>query len=539
MISFDITGLWSVEDPDALFQSVLFFLGSAAFAFQLPDLTQWALRWTGKSNKRKRSRPVSIDKLETKFLSVFWLLRTSFWMSGPYFYSACASKMQNGNPLSVSTISQIALVGYISTPILGPLAGDFLSRKGPKVGSIIAAIFYGIGGLSLCSNSLPIMFLGRAFGGFGSSLMSSAPEAWLVAEAKRKDKDASVVWLRAIFGRAFQFDPILAILAGKLAGVFASYRGPTGPFEAQPLILGAAIGMILLLWNGPSIQNDTETTKQEKDRETLKSVFKSEVMTNSNVFLVGCIQMLFESAMNIFVLLWPPTMNAAIKAVYGETKTPFGSIFSCMMCSCLVGGLFFGEVSRVFGFNVSMISLMLCATLSMCLAAYSVATFDPEGNGTQHLIQLTTAFLIFEGCVGAYFPSIGILRCNHYGNGNLQLLLTLFQFPTNAIVAVVFVCLQSLGNTRALFLTCALLGLGTLSMLILRFDKDKRKRKQAVDKLKAAVKTTMHSFNSDAEKAKGEPEARPMHRKRHSRRPSLHEIGQDGLVNRASFTMPL
>lgn len=526
----DILKPWSANDPDELFQSILFLLITAVFAVKAQDLLTAFGKIGGKISK---TEPIS-RVIEMKFLAVFWLLRISFWMSGPYFYFACASKVFNGSPASVSTISQISLMGYLSTPILGPLFGSFLSRRGPKISSMFAVVFYCIGALSLCSDSLPILLVGRALGGFGGTLMSNSPEAWLVDNVKvERNKDDH---LRAIFGKAFQLDPVLAIFAGKIAEVFASHRGPTGPFQAQPFILSTALAMIIFLWSdSPTSQGGKENTPiQSKDGESLRSVLQTKVLNNRNIFLAGCVQILFESSMNIFVMLWPPTMDAAVKKAYGETtSTPYGSIFSCMMASCLLGGILFDHlvVSSALGFNTSMVLLTLCATISMCLVTYAVENVEAD-----NLIPLTVAFLLFEACVGAYFPSIGVLRCSHYGDANLQLLLTLFQIPTNSIVAIIFVCLQVLGNTRALCLTCIFLGLAAISMLMLRRsdDLDKRKKEDAVKKIKAVIltKMSMQALSKAGDKRSKGPRAR-------RRRSSLHEQGQDGLLNRASFSMPL
>ena len=38
------------------------------------------------SSKKKEEKPKEIKSLQIKFLSVFWLLRLSDWLQGPYFY---------------------------------------------------------------------------------------------------------------------------------------------------------------------------------------------------------------------------------------------------------------------------------------------------------------------------------------------------------------------------------------------------------------------------------------------------------------------
>jgi hypothetical protein len=50
--------------------------------------------------------------------------------------------------------------------------------------------------------------------------------------------------------------------------------------------------------------------------------------------------------MYIFVLQWPPAIKAAIQASkFGAAASiPFGTVFSCLMASCLLGSTAFGMV---------------------------------------------------------------------------------------------------------------------------------------------------------------------------------------------------
>ena len=62
--------------------------------------------------------------------------------------------------------------------------------------------------------------------------------------------------------------------------------------------------------------------------------------------LAGAVQSLFEGAMYIFVLQWPPAVKAAIQASrFGPAAaTPFGAVFSCFMACCLLGSTAFGAL---------------------------------------------------------------------------------------------------------------------------------------------------------------------------------------------------
>jgi hypothetical protein len=64
---------------------------------------------------------------------------------------------------------------------------------------------------------LPLLLLGRLAGGIGTSLLFSAPEAWLVGESIKGGFDGR--WLGQTFGWAYAGDSIVAIIAGQLASI--------------------------------------------------------------------------------------------------------------------------------------------------------------------------------------------------------------------------------------------------------------------------------------------------------------------------------
>ena len=52
-------------------------------------------------------------------------------------------------------------------------------------------------------------------------------------------------------------------------------------------------------------------------------------------------QALFEGAMYIFVLQWPPAMKAVLTGA-----VPFGKVFSCFMVCCMIGSSSFGALTQ-------------------------------------------------------------------------------------------------------------------------------------------------------------------------------------------------
>lgn len=140
------------------------------------------------SSDQDEPKPAAIKTLQIKFLSVFWLLRCADWLQGPYFYEVYSSKIFNGIPASLAVVSKLFLTGFASTALFGPLVGRLSDSKGRKRGTLAFALLYSLGAATTKSNVLGVLLMGRVLSGIGTSLLFSAPEAWLVGEAMSKEK---------------------------------------------------------------------------------------------------------------------------------------------------------------------------------------------------------------------------------------------------------------------------------------------------------------------------------------------------------------
>lgn len=70
--------------------------------------------------------------------------------------------------------------------------GRLCDSYGRKAGTLAFSLLYSLGATSTKSNLLSVLLMGRVLGGIGTSLLFSAPEAWLVAEANREGVGASL-----------------------------------------------------------------------------------------------------------------------------------------------------------------------------------------------------------------------------------------------------------------------------------------------------------------------------------------------------------
>lgn len=255
----------------------------------------------------------------------------------------------------------------------------------------------------------------------------------------------------------------MAILAGQLAGAAAARHGPTGPFELSTWVL--AIGGVLaaLFWKENIAVDVTETTDRAVNKSNKMSILDAirVVKDDPKIMLVGGVQSLFEAAMYIFVLQWPPAVSLAVAKWFGAgVKTPFGTVFACFMACCLLGATTFGQLAKMAVPTEKFAAAMLAsATIAMATATYTVSSTIIS------LPALVASFFAFEACVGMYFPSIGTLRSKYIPDYHRSVIMNLFGIPLNILVVGVFLSISKLGLTGALGISSGALALATLCML--------------------------------------------------------------------------
>ena len=456
--------------PTSFFNALFLALLAGVVAIKGQGL---ASALSGKNGTQQTSaKPAGVKSLQARFLVVFWLMRMADWLQGPYFYEVYSSKVIGGVPVSLDLVSKLFLVGFASTGLFGPWVGRMVDVVGRKAGTLAFAALYTVGALSTRSSMLPLLLLGRVAGGVGTSLLFSAPEAWVVGEHTREKHSGADIG--ETFGLAYAGDALVAIAAGQLASITAARVGPTGPFTASVGFLALGSVVAAMLWSenvaSASASAAAAAAGSEKaagggqdGKPTIRQALEL-MAADRRILLVGAMQALFEGSMYIFVLQWCPAIKRAIEqsALWGGAGAaatasaaviPFGKIFSCFMASCLLGTTAFAAIQkRGVRVETSAAAMMTTATAALAAAALTAS------SATTSLPTLVAAFLAFEACVGMYFPSIGTLRSKYLPDSHRSVMMNLFGIPLNLIVVGVFLSIKALGVGGALGCATAALG---------------------------------------------------------------------------------
>lgn len=176
------------------------------------------------------------------------------------------------------------------------------------------------------------------------------------------------------------------------------------------------------------------------------------IIADQRILLCGLVQSLFEGSMYSFVFMWTPALKAS---VVGTEVLPFGVIFATFMVSCMAGSSIFSLLMRQRGFTPENVLLWVFPVAAVTLGAAFV---------TANSFVVYTGFLLFETCVGVYFPAMGTLKSRLVPEESRAAIYNIFRVPLNMIV--LFVLLNSL-PAHYVFLLCATL-LGTAALLQLR-----------------------------------------------------------------------
>jgi len=452
-----LRGGLAARTPDQLFNVLFFGLSSVcSIVVALPSA-----RDIGASRSSDAAKPSKAARsLQLRFLLVFWLYKMADWLQGPYFYEVYASKVINGAAMTTSSVAKFFLTGFSSTALFGAVVGGMVDSLGRKRGSLAFALLYALSALSTRAETLPLLYAGRVAGGLGTSLLFSAPEAWLVSE--HQAGAFGQAFLSQTFTLAYFGDSLVAIAAGQLAGAAAGLRGPTAPFELSIgfLALGAAIAAVTWRENkggaaeGSGAAEESGAADAPRPSGSIVGDAVRAVASDRRVALVGAVQALFEGAMYVFVLQWPPALKAAL-----GPNVPFGKVFSCFMVCCMIGSSLFGAAIKRVAPEDIMAVLLACAT-----AAMGAATFATGGA----LAPIVGAFFAFEACVGCYFPLIGTLRSKYLPDAYRGVIMNLFGIPLNLIVVAVFLSIGKLGLAGAFACSFSALATALVAQLLLR-----------------------------------------------------------------------
>ncbi|KAF0697799.1 Aste57867_11542 [Aphanomyces stellatus] len=353
------------------------------------------MRSTQPATGGKKVTPKDFVVFQREYLVVYWTVMFADWLQGPNMYT-----LYQSYGVDVGTLF---MIGFLSSALTSGIVGHAIDTYGRKSACLVFCLLEVVINLLEHVPNFYILAVGRVLGGISTSLLFSAFESYMVAEHRRRKFPEPL--LASTFALASEGNGLIAIVAGLVAQVAADVAGDIAPFQLAIAATVVAAGLIVHYWPTDDIKS-TEAA-------AAAAPSPSRVWT-WNVVAVGLSYSLFEGAMYIFVFLWVPALQHS-----STTQVPVGLVFSNFMLCLAIGGKLFQRAPLPLA--------LVCAAASICMLLPALELGFATTFGS---------FLLFEVCVGAYFPASATLRADIFPDAAMGATMTAFRLPTNLLVLV-------------------------------------------------------------------------------------------------------
>merc|ERR1719219_1749974 len=183
---------------------------------------------------------------------------------------------------------------------------------------------------------------------------------------------------------------MVAVSAGVITGYAASYRGPVAAFDCSMIML--TIGTLIVAFTWQENYGQVNLNVGQTLSHSLAAM-----RNDPKIIVLGMIQSLFEGAMYLFVFMWTPAIDDI-----APREINHGWMFANFMLSCMIGTELFSRASKLISVEKVMIIVLGGASATMFLSAQFASYHLRFGM-----------FCLFELCVGAYWPAIGMQRSKY------------------------------------------------------------------------------------------------------------------------------
>ena len=234
-------------------------------------------------------------------------------------------------------VAALITTGFVTAGITASFVGSLADRFGRRAACLSFCVSYTLSCLSILSDDMLVLFVGRAFGGLSTTLLYSVFETWMISEYHKRGL-SDCLELGNMFSFALTLSSSVAILAGVVGDTIVWFTGTKiSPFMAAVLCLIAAFTLIHQKWS--------ENYGEAIDEKTNSRIGLRALLTDSRIIALGLNTTIFEGSMYLFVFFWSPAIiSSRTLDSNNNLPPPFGIIFSCFMCAMMLGSLVFSTI---------------------------------------------------------------------------------------------------------------------------------------------------------------------------------------------------
>ena len=365
------------------------------------------------------------NKLRSKYLSAYLLARAAMWAKAPYIYTL----FMTVHKFSFVEIGRLYLVDAVSALIFGPITGQLADKNGRKKYckfyniSVLINIILRIHGNHFCA------YLAQIVTGFGSGLINTTFEAWVVSESEREFmgycKEAER-FRKKLFITANIYDEIISILILIICAIVYSYFGIYAPFLISFSFSLLSLLVVSLSWNENELTISKKETIMEQIRGALGEFKKGEVLG------IGLIEGIVFACLNMFLFSWTPILKQSTSGGMNP-----GFIFTSMVLMMIVGTKFCKLLIVYFycDYFMSITGCLFFQGLFLFLTYY-------RDSFLERLIFLC----LFDGLIGFYNPVNSVLKSIILVEKYRALLMNLFRVPLNIYVIIVLLTIRYINS---------------------------------------------------------------------------------------------
>mmetsp|Transcript_10518 Transcript_10518/g.11339 ORF Transcript_10518/g.11339 Transcript_10518/m.11339 type:complete len:455 (+) Transcript_10518:69-1433(+) len=363
---------------------------------------------------------------QVNYIIVFLLAMFSDWLQGPYVYELYVSYGFNQ-----VEIAELFVCGFASSMIVGTFIGGLADTLGRKLMCVTYCVCYVLACFTKLVPSYWVLMLGRFLSGISTSLLFSVFESWMVCEHFKQGFDGAS--LGDTFAYATFGNGLVAVLAGLVANTAAGSFGFVAPFVVAiaPLTL---VGVIIMLsWS------ENYGNQQLNMLSSLSKGFHL-VRSDSKIAALGFSQSCFEGAMYTFVFMWTPALKSSeelngTSEAAESTSDYLGLIFAVYMVSVMCGSSLF----KIFSTRKEFIYLIPIFLHTAAFLSMVMITLFFENKSIVYYM-----FLIFEGTVGLFYPSYGVIKSERIPEDIRSAVMNIFRIPLNAFVVFLLLKIKTL-----------------------------------------------------------------------------------------------
>ncbi|POS75463.1 major facilitator superfamily transporter [Diaporthe helianthi] len=346
-----------------------------------------------------------LKRFRRGFLSIYLLVMSSEWLSGPYLYALLRDDRGLPEPVVIGLYATV----YTSAAVSALAVGFLADRYGRRKACLAQCVIHSLACLTVVSGGdcLPVLFLGRVLAGTALTLLWTVFESWMVTEwdARGLDRSAEEGGLSEMFGVMTRTNCMAAIVGGLFGHCMVSAMGSkTLPFWAGIVCEGVAAVLMLRRWN----ENFGVSQQLREDDHQLAAPDQSRTgpLGDGRIWALTFVTCCFEGTAYLVIFLWPSVLQGAHEASSADAdpaEIPYGVIFGSFMAAMIIGALLFNTSLKFAKTPAAPVWLLLGAIALACLSLLLLSVLQVE-------VPLYYTFLAFEVANGIYVPSMAYMR---------------------------------------------------------------------------------------------------------------------------------